>query len=110
MGILTGKYDRGLIKGSRMETEEWLREEHYTEEHLERVRKFKVLADRMECSRAQLALSWVAGQEGVSSVILGANRMEQLKENLAALAIDVTVEIDRELRALFPVARAPQRS
>ena len=110
MGILTGKYDAGLIKGSRMEAEEWLREDHYNEENLERVRKFKALADRMECSRAQLALAWVARQEGVSSVILGANRIEQLKENLAALAIDITAEIDRELRELFPVAQASQRS
>ena len=110
MGILTGKYDTGLIKGSRMETEEWLREDHYNEENLERVRKFKALADRMECSRAQLALAWVAGQEGVSSIILGANRLEQLKENLAALAIDITAEIDQELRELFPVAQASQRS
>ena len=103
MGILTGKYDDGLLKGSRMETEEWLREEHYNEENLERVRKFKALADQAECSRAQLALAWVAAQEGVSSVILGANRLEQLRENLGALTIEVTPELDQEMQELFPV-------
>ena len=103
MGILTGKYDSGLLKGSRMETEEWLREERYNNENLERVRKFKTLANRVECTRAQLALSWVAAQEGVSSVILGANRLEQLRENLGALTIDVTPQLDQELQELFPV-------
>ena len=103
MGILTGKYDSGLLKGSRMETEEWLREEHYNEENLERVRKFKAIADRVECSRAQLALAWVASQEGVSSVILGAKRLDQLRENLGELTIEVTPELDQEMQELFPV-------
>ena len=103
MGILTGKYDGGLPKDSRMETEEWLREERYNDENLERVRKFKALADRVECSRAQLALAWVAAQEGVSSVILGANCLDQLRENLGALTIEVSPELDQELQELFPV-------
>ena len=103
MGILTGKYDSGLLTGSRMETEEWLREERYNDENLERVRKLKSLADRVECSRAQLALAWVAAQEGVSSVILGANRLEQLRENVGALTIEVTPELDQELQELFPI-------
>lgn len=102
MGVLTGKYDRGLVQGSRMDQEEWLREERYTEENLERVRQFKRYADRMECTRAQLALAWVAAQPGVSSVILGANRPEQLEENLAALAIQITPELDEDLKNLFP--------
>ncbi len=103
MGILTGKYDGGLPKGSRMETEEWLREERYNDENLERVRKFKALADRVECSRVQLALAWVAAQEGVSSVILGTNCLDQLRENLGALTIEVSPELDQELQELFPV-------
>ncbi|MCH8881795.1 MAG: aldo/keto reductase, partial [Planctomycetes bacterium] len=103
MGILTGKYDSSLPKGSRMETEEWLREERYNDESLERVRKFKAIADEVECSRAQLALAWVAAQEGVSSVILGANRLEQLRENLGALAIEITPELDQEMQGLFPI-------
>ena len=46
---------------------------------------------------------WVAAQQGVSSVILGANRLEQLRENLAALTIEITPELDQELQELFPV-------
>ncbi len=66
------------------------------------MRKFKSLADRAECTRAQLALAWVAAQAGVSSIILGANRLEQLRENLGALTIEVTPELDQELQELFP--------
>ena len=102
LGILTGKYDNGLVRGSRLEREEWLREDRYTEDNLERVWKFKAVADRRECSRAQLALAWAAAQEGVSSVILGASRLEQLQENLGALAIEITPQLDQQLQELFP--------
>lgn len=110
MGILTGKYDGGLAKGSRMESEEWLREERYTVENLERVRKFKGPADRAGCTRAQLALAWLAGQEGVSSIILGANRIEQLQENLGALAIEIAPQLDQQLRELFPAEDMSENS
>ena len=86
-----------------MEREEWLREDRYTEENLERVRKFKAVADRVGCSRAQLALAWAAAQEGVSSIILGANRLEQLRENLGALTIEIAPQLEEELRELFPM-------
>ncbi|MFH0982143.1 MAG: aldo/keto reductase [Planctomycetota bacterium] len=102
MGLLTGKYDGGMPPDSRMAHEEWLRGERYTEEILERVRKFKAYADALGCSRAQLALAWVAAQEGVSSVILGASRLEQLRENLGALVITMDAELNHKLGELFP--------
>lgn len=108
-GLLTGKYDKGLPKGSRMAEQEWLREYHYNEATLERVRKFKIHADALHCSRAQLALAWGAAQSGVSSVILGATSLDQLRENLGALAVSIPDETSRALHGLFPVedARGP---
>ncbi len=101
-GMLTGKYDRGLPEGARLERLEWLREEALTEERLERVRKFKAHADGAGCSRAQLALAWAAAQPGVSSVILGVTRLEQLRENLAALKVEVSPELTASLDETFP--------
>lgn len=104
MGILTGKYDQGTPKGSRMAREEWLREYRLTEENLARVHRFKAHADGLGCSRAQLALAWTVAQDGVSSVILGASRLEQLQENLQALAITIGDDVNHQLDELFPAA------
>ncbi len=103
-GVLTGKYDRGIPPDSRLAQIEWLQEMVYKEEYLERTRRFKALADELVCTRAQLAIAWVAAQEGVSSVILGATRVEQLKENLGALEVEITPEVQEKLDEIFPVA------
>ena len=87
-----------------MACEEWLREYRYTEENLEKVRRFKACADSIGCTRAQLALAWTQTQEGVSSVILGASRLEQLRENLQALAVTVDDDLGCEIDDLFPGA------
>lgn len=101
-GLLTGKYDSGLPADSRLARIDWLREQLYKEKHLERTRAFKTGADAMGHSRSQIALAWVAAQPGVSSVILGASRLEQLKENLGALAVSLDAEALKALNKIFP--------
>ena len=102
-GLLTGKYDQGIPPDSRLAKIDWLKESLYREEYLERTRQFKSLAEELGYSRAQLAIAWVAAQEGVSSVILGATRVEQLKENLGALEVEITPEIQEKLDQIFPL-------
>jgi len=102
-GILTGKYDEGLPPGSRLKQIEWLQDSFYTQEILARVRQFREVADTLSCSRAQLALAWTASQPGVSSVITGATRLEQLKENLGALEIKITPSVQEQIQELFPL-------
>lgn len=104
MGLLSGKYDQGLPADSRLHHEEWLREDRYTEGNLDRVRRFKAQADRLGCTRAQLALAWTAAQPGVSSVILGVSSLEQLTENLGATHVALTEEVSRSLDELFPAS------
>ncbi len=104
-GVLTGKYDDGLPPGSRLDRIGWLREDLFTSDRLERVRRCKAIADAAGCSRTQLALAWTVAQPGVSSVILGATSTEQLHENLAALAICLTDQTSDKLHQLFPVRR-----
>lgn len=101
-GILTGKYDKGLAPGSRLAQIGWLREAYYQEEAVEPARRFKPIADKVGCTRAQLALAWVVGQPGVSSVILGATRVEQLKENLEALKLEIPDDTRAALDEIFP--------
>ncbi len=103
-GLLTGKYDAGIPTGSRLQRVAWLREEYDEAEALARVRRMKEIADRKGCTRAQLALAWALRQPGISSVITGASRVEQLDENLRALEVVLDDEAQRELDTIFPRA------
>jgi voltage-dependent potassium channel beta subunit len=85
-GILTGKYDQGIPKGSRLDLIEWLRESR-TAKNLERARAVGEAARELGCTPAQLAIAWCLKNPRVSSVLLGVSRLEQLEENLGALAV-----------------------
>lgn len=101
-GVLTGKYDDGVPPGSRLDRIAWLRDGLLLPEKLERVRRFRALADDVGVSRTRLALAWALHQRGVSSVILGATSVAQLDENLAALDVEMSPELSSRLAALFP--------
>jgi len=100
-GLLTGKYDEGAPRGSRLDQIEWLREAVLSEHQVKKVRQMKRIADELGVTRAQLALAWAAARPGVSSVITGATKLEQLKENLGALKITVTEKVRAELDKIF---------
>ena len=85
---------------------EWLREELLGESarpKIEKVKKLKAVADRLGCTRAQLAIAWCLKNPHVSSAITGATRREQVNENLGAMAVaerlngEVMRDIDRIL-------------
>jgi voltage-dependent potassium channel beta subunit len=103
-GVLTGKYDDGIPDGSRLARIEWLREQILTRSNLVRVHSMSAVAKDLGVSRTQLALAWAAGQPGVSSVILGATSIEQLHENLGALAVPLDAATRKRLADLFPIA------
>lgn len=86
-GVLTGKYNDGTPKGARLDMKnmEWLREKTLTEEHIEKVKKLTQLATEIGVNMACLAIAWVLKNPNVSTVILGATKVEQLKNNLKAL-------------------------
>ena len=102
-GVLTGKYDDGIPEDSRLSRmkAEDLPGDPYTDENVEKVIKMKKIADKIGCTRAQLALAWAVSQSGITSVITGATKIEQLRENLGSLNIDITKEIIDLLDTLF---------
>ncbi len=104
-GVLTGKYDEGIPKDSRVARmgADQLPGNPFTKENVERVKKMKKIADGLGCTRAQLALAWAATQPGITSVITGATKVEQVKDNLGALDIEITEEIRSALNDIFPV-------
>jgi voltage-dependent potassium channel beta subunit len=109
-GLLTGKYLQGIPDGSRaaLPGYEWLRDSMTDAEALEKVRRLKAIADDLGCSLAQLSLAWCARNPNVSTVIIGASRVEQLKENLGALDVlpkltgDVMARIDEAMEYAPP--------
>jgi voltage-dependent potassium channel beta subunit len=91
-GLLTGKYDDSPPPDTRASLAgmEWLREllvGDAAAEKREKARQLKPIADDLGCTRAQLALAWCLRNPDVSSVITGASRVEQVRENMAALDI-----------------------
>jgi voltage-dependent potassium channel beta subunit len=91
-GLLTGKYNEGIPKGTRATLKDynWLREwleGEETQQNIPKVRQLALIARELNCSTAQLALAWVLINPNVSSVITGASRPEQVRENMGALAV-----------------------
>lgn len=86
-GLLTGKYQDGVPEGSRGENVEWLRDYLTDPAKLAKVDEFLAVAQGVGCTPGQLALAWTASNPNVSSVILGARHVGQLKENLDALEV-----------------------
>jgi len=91
-GILTGKYVNGLPAGSRLERVNWLRSEFekcdlLTEETMAKVKQLAEIAQEIAATLPQLALAWCLKNPHVSTVIIGASSVEQLKENLQAAEI-----------------------
>jgi voltage-dependent potassium channel beta subunit len=89
-GILTGKYNDGIPKDSRVMLPgyEWLRnnlESPEGQERLEKVSALAKLADEVGLPIHHLALLWCLENSNVSTVILGASRESQLVDNLSAL-------------------------
>ncbi len=88
-GVLTGKYLDGVPADSRaaLPGYEWLREELSDPTRNAAVRQLLDLARELDCTPAQLAIAWCARNPHVSSVITGATSVQQVEENLQALAL-----------------------
>jgi voltage-dependent potassium channel beta subunit len=88
-GLLTGKYLDGVPEGSRatLPGYEWLREFLTDPARNEKVRQLDAIAADLDATLAQLAIAWCAVNPRVSTVITGASRVEQVEENLGALAV-----------------------
>ncbi len=91
-GILTGKYSRGIPENTRMKVEgyQWLQERLLSPEGKERiakVRELSQLADEVGIKLVHLVLGWCLQNPNVSTVILGASKVSQLKENLKTLKV-----------------------
>jgi len=92
-GLLTGKYAAGVPSGSRLETPglEWLRDallqDPALKPKLAALPRLEAIAREVGSNLPCLAIAWCLKNAHVSTVILGASRVEQLRENLRALEL-----------------------
>jgi len=96
-GLLTGKYDAGMPADARLglEGQGWLQRMVVGPQDADRpgrARRFVAIAQELGVAPAPLAIAWCLRNRHVSSVLLGASRLEQLRQNLDALDLLATVE------------------
>jgi aryl-alcohol dehydrogenase-like predicted oxidoreductase len=86
-GLLSGKYNDGIPKGSRFALEgfDWLKERWIMDEKVKKVKKLTELATKSGVSTAALSIAWCINNPNVSTAILGATKKSQLLDNLKAL-------------------------
>lgn len=112
-GLLTGKYNSGVPKDSRLNAPglEWLRDmilqQPGIEKKLAAVPALAAIAQELDTSLPKLAIAWCLKNPNISTVILGASRVGQLQENLGALDVLplLTPEVMKRIEAISkPVA------
>ena len=95
-GILTDKYLNKFPKGTRLGIEglEWLKEKNLTEDKLAKISLLNELSNDLGMSLPVMSIGWCLKNENVSTVILGASKMSQLKENMRS--IDALNKLDEK--------------
>ena len=86
-GVLSGKYNDGFVKDTRLSITgmDWLKESALTEDRIVKAKKLDLLAKELNISLPVLAVAWCLKNPDVSTVILGASKASQLKENFLAV-------------------------
>ncbi|KAF0108574.1 MAG: putative oxidoreductase [Anaerolineaceae bacterium] len=87
-GFLTGKYRRNLMAQSARAGGV---RKYFTERNWTALDKMDEMAKRKNASISQIALAWLLADPLVTSPIIGANSLEQLKDNLGAAEIRLTI-------------------
>ncbi len=82
-GLLSDRYLNGIPEDSRVKTDgRFLNESSISTEMLDKIAKLNKIAESRGQTLAQMALSWVYSREGITSVLIGASKPEQILENL----------------------------
>lgn len=101
-GVLTGKYNQGIPDDSRARSVDmqWFSSQ-ISEERLNRVRALTALAQEAGTTTAALALAWTLRNPHVASAITGASRPAQIDDNLKALEVEISDELNERIEAIL---------
>lgn len=108
-GMLTGKYLKGIPKDSRANLKGygWLQKRMKDKDQLAKVRALQPIAKSVGCTLSQLSIAWCLKNPNVSTVILGASRVEQLRENLGAekVVAKLNPKVMEKIDKIFGIAK-----
>lgn len=95
-GMLTGKYNDGIPKGSRFALEgfDWLKDRWVMDDKVKKVKKLSELASKLGVSTASLSIAWCIKTPNVTTAILGATKKTQLLDNFKALDVTALLTAD----------------
>jgi aryl-alcohol dehydrogenase-like predicted oxidoreductase len=98
-GFLTGKHLNGIVKNSRLDLfRNFVR---YTNENcFKATQLYKELAEKNGLTLTEMAMAFVNQQDFVTSTIIGATSMSQLKENIAAFDVQLNEDIISEIEKI----------
>jgi len=86
-GLLTDRYLKGIPSDSRAsKAHGFLKKDDVDQPHLSKVVALNGIAAERGQSLAQMALAWVLRDGRMTSALIGASRVEQIEQNVAALA------------------------
>ena len=93
-GALSNKYLKEILKDSRaMREGTTIADRYLSEKQIEIVRELNKIAEERGQSLAQMALSWILRRKEITSVLIGASKVEQIVDNVNALKkLDFTQE------------------
>ena len=106
-GFLSGKYQRGVDakqpEGARFADASHMRATMLKNNAaFDAVEKLQKLVEGKNVPLSQFALAWCMGQPGITSPIIGPRTMEQLEDNLKAIAVTITDEDKKQIDAIVP--------
>ena len=101
MGLLTGKYDAGKPEGARLSENESFAQDFLTDENIQKVRDLRPIADDLGITRAQLAVAWLLRHRGVSSVITGATKPQQIADTVKAAGIKLDAAVVQRIEEIL---------
>ncbi len=101
-GILTSRYLNGIPEGSRAATPKSFLKPEMVQQYLPAIQKLDAIAKERGQSLAQMALAWCLRDPAVTSVLIGASSVEQLKDNVKSL--ESSSFSDAELAAIDKAA------
>lgn len=104
-GLLTGKYNDGIPKGSRFALEgfDWLKDKWMLDDRIKKIKKLGEFAAKLDTTTAVLSIAWCIKNPNVSTAILGATKKQQLLDNLKAVEVSakLTPEVMEKIESIM---------
>lgn len=110
-GILTGKYNNGIIppdSRAANEASNFFIKNRLKDDKFKKVEKLISIAKELDISMAQLALAWCLRQKALTSVIIGATKPEQIIENVKASEIKLEKDVLEKIEKILDNAPKDQ--